>query len=407
MEFFDLLKASKGLPVRDPLAVLWGKQLSTDWPVTEITGSLPLTFESKGGVLSNYRVYGASEGVGDETGNLLNMADLINAPPGVLNTADMDAVLTLTLRPNTTYTLLSTGFGSTDASLDSDIYRSVYFNGPNRGNCVFAGRPRSSISNNDGVIKIGFMKSRTNAQQYINGSAYVCLLEGDHTSTEDDIVPYGYQIPLTVTSGAQSITTPVYIGSTKLGAEEFVDYESGKVWKRRDNLFNAEQIVTDSAQSSVYVRDGWLRYTTGPAAMIININGQIGEEYQFKFYAKNFSTTNSNNIRFVLEYGDGTTVTTVSNSYAASAERHLQFSSDPEKALVRVKSHNTSSRAAGLDISQTLIVKADEMPETYLQPTDPPVPFEAIQTFSGENTLSSTETVGEVSVTGRIKEQEK
>lgn len=40
----------------------------------------------------------------------------------------------------------------------------------------------------------------------------------------------------------------------------------------------------------------------------------------------------------------------------------------------------------------------------YLQPTDPPVPFPAISTYQGENTLSSTETVGEVSVTGKIKE---
>ena len=42
--------------------------------------------------------------------------------------------------------------------------------------------------------------------------------------------------------------------------------------------------------------------------------------------------------------------------------------------------------------------------EDYLVPTDPPVPLPEIQTYKGENTLSSTETVGEVSVTGKIKE---
>lgn len=42
--------------------------------------------------------------------------------------------------------------------------------------------------------------------------------------------------------------------------------------------------------------------------------------------------------------------------------------------------------------------------EDYLVPTDPPAPFPAILTYKGENTLSSTETVGEVSVTGKIKE---
>lgn len=44
--------------------------------------------------------------------------------------------------------------------------------------------------------------------------------------------------------------------------------------------------------------------------------------------------------------------------------------------------------------------------EDYLVPTDPPVPLPAISTYKGENTLSSTETVGEVSITGRIKETE-
>lgn len=42
--------------------------------------------------------------------------------------------------------------------------------------------------------------------------------------------------------------------------------------------------------------------------------------------------------------------------------------------------------------------------EDYLVPTDPILPFSEISTYQGENTLSSTETVGEVSVTGKIKE---
>ena len=40
----------------------------------------------------------------------------------------------------------------------------------------------------------------------------------------------------------------------------------------------------------------------------------------------------------------------------------------------------------------------------FLKPTDPPAPFPAIQAYQGENTLSSTETVGEVTVKGRISE---
>lgn len=42
--------------------------------------------------------------------------------------------------------------------------------------------------------------------------------------------------------------------------------------------------------------------------------------------------------------------------------------------------------------------------EDYLMPTDPPVPLPPIPTYKGENTLSSTETLGEVTVKGRVKE---
>ena len=39
-----------------------------------------------------------------------------------------------------------------------------------------------------------------------------------------------------------------------------------------------------------------------------------------------------------------------------------------------------------------------------ITPTDPPAPLPAIDAYQGENTLSSTETLGEVTVKGRISE---
>ncbi len=42
--------------------------------------------------------------------------------------------------------------------------------------------------------------------------------------------------------------------------------------------------------------------------------------------------------------------------------------------------------------------------EDYLQPVDPPIPLPPIPTYKGENTLSSTETVGDVTIKGNIKE---
>lgn len=42
--------------------------------------------------------------------------------------------------------------------------------------------------------------------------------------------------------------------------------------------------------------------------------------------------------------------------------------------------------------------------EDYLVPTDPPVPLPELSTYEGENTLSCSEGLGEVSITGYIKE---
>lgn len=43
--------------------------------------------------------------------------------------------------------------------------------------------------------------------------------------------------------------------------------------------------------------------------------------------------------------------------------------------------------------------------EDYLEPTDPPLPLPAIETFEGTNTIGSTETLGDVTIKGQIKPQ--
>ena len=58
-------------------------------------------------------------------------------------------------------------------------------------------------------------------------------------------------------------------------------------------------------------------------------------------------------------------------------------------------------------INDVMLVKGSTAPQSYipyLQPTEPPAPLPAINAYQGENTLSSTETVGTVTVKGRISE---
>lgn len=54
--------------------------------------------------------------------------------------------------------------------------------------------------------------------------------EGAGVETESG-EPAGYKLQLTVTSGAQSQNIPIYIGDSKLGAEEYADYEEQKIYR--------------------------------------------------------------------------------------------------------------------------------------------------------------------------------
>ena len=58
MNLWDMFKASKGIPVSDPMAMLWGYQYRKKHSLSEISGVLPLDFTSRGEYLKDYRIYG-------------------------------------------------------------------------------------------------------------------------------------------------------------------------------------------------------------------------------------------------------------------------------------------------------------------------------------------------------------
>lgn len=67
ISMWDVLKASKGLPVSDFYAAMWGKQIAGKYTITELEGTLPMSIVSAGKPLMDYRIYGAEGGVGVET----------------------------------------------------------------------------------------------------------------------------------------------------------------------------------------------------------------------------------------------------------------------------------------------------------------------------------------------------
>lgn len=403
--------------------VYQGEELIFD-SITEVTGALPLTFTARAAhELLGYKIYGTAEGAGVETENHFPYAEAgeyaFGARARVVSDGKGEFCIIGKITTNLETPVIPLTKPFTFPSVEDDE-RDTFF----LGNHIQATNMNIRFYDENGALityytfnsqwrlvynypslsgktayGIGF-GSNSSASYSLDAYYVYPMFAKDQSITE--YIPYGYKLPMTVEGGEKS-TTPIYIGDSKLGEEEYVDYESGKVWKLRDNLFDAEQIVEDSVSTaSTYIKDAWLRYNTGPSPITINVDGQVGETFQFKLWAKNFNTTSQNNIRFILEYEDGTTVITGSNSFAAGTERYVQFTSNSAKALKRVISQNTSNRSAGIEISKTLIVKSDTMPETYLQPTDPPTPPPPLTVEQGETSISSTETVADVSVKGRI-----
>lgn len=76
----------------------------------------------------------------------------------------------------------------------------------------------------NGNLPLNFVSDGTTLENYrVYGTA-----QGAGVQTEN----YGYKIPLTVKNSTETKTIDVYIGDSKLGEEEYVDYGEQKIYKR-------------------------------------------------------------------------------------------------------------------------------------------------------------------------------
>ena len=239
---------------------IWARKISDGWTETTITGSLPLTFRAKGDTLTDYTVHGTAAGAGARTENLFDKSTALTGYEISGSSIAENPLWFVTdyikVDPQTSYIAPKSSWGTGCLEYASK-----------------GGEPtRRTFNNITGVTTLS-------TTQYIRLNSTIATIDSkmvvQGSTAPTTFIPYGYEIPLTNTSGQNTDTYPLYIGSTKLDEEEYVDYGEQKIYK---------------------------------------------------------------------------------------------------------------------DVSGTLT------------PTDPPAAFPAITAYQGENTLSSTETVGSVSVTGKIKE---
>lgn len=181
---------------------------------------------------------------------------------------------------------------------------------------------------------------------------------------EGSIAPTEYQ-PYSNT------TTPIYVGDEPLGEDEYISYGEQKVYRRTEQLFNAETAVykngvykNDYGSETSYPMAGYyetyIPITPGETIYVINVSGNTNLTVRLYFYnAQKQWISRSDG------YLDDFSVVAPSNAAYAQLQISLQF----------IHSPNTIMITQGSTAPSTYI--------PYLQPEDPPVPLPALPTVDG------------------------
>lgn len=166
-------------------------------------------FYANGQNLTDYTIYGNTGGVGDRTANLFNINDYSVGEASFIPK-------TITLEPNTTYTMSSNCPRYNNGALIVIGNVGESFTTANNG--VYPNHPISRTADANGELLIGV---RTNGGNYSPADYDTMLNEGN---TPLPFEPYGYKIP--VICGGQ--TTNIYLDSP-LGANDSIDYATAQV----------------------------------------------------------------------------------------------------------------------------------------------------------------------------------
>lgn len=206
---------------------------------------------------------------------------------------------------------------------------------------------------------------------------------------DDSGTAYGYEVDMSVSDGTTSTITPIYIGDTPLGEDEYVDYGSGKIYRRYPNIFDIASIISVK-RSNVVTTNGFRNIDN-----VITFTLTVGEhgtysyndeltfepnvEYQLDFDVYLTGTSTSNYIAIALTNIAVTDL--ISNQYfnyevSKDSWVHVNVSLTPTESagMLRIQARNTGNY---IQLKNVVLRKSG------VQPIDPPVPLPALPTVDG------------------------
>lgn len=247
----DVLKASKGLPVDDIFAELWGRKLSGDYTIVTYTGTLPAVLTgTKAGYLHSYKIYGNTE----QTGTPTPENPIAPSECGE-RTEQIYDISSITLGKWYAYNgvLEDQTYGAiSEMKKVNGNQMTIKWHGlkPFSFSIVWFNTNKNYLSRNHNIIPSGVDEYTVTAP---SSAVYFILQMANGTNSSNPITieriasyrtmlnlgstplpyePYGYKLPLT--SAGQGVD--IFIGDDTLSTEEYIDSGTGKIYRMVDGV---------------------------------------------------------------------------------------------------------------------------------------------------------------------------
>lgn len=224
-----LIATRSNIAVSDSYAELWGKKSQNNYTVETYTGALPVTLEDTvAGSLIAYKIWGNVGGVGVKKTNIAEGEQLLrNASMGsdgtIVTTSSNFAFRLIPVVEGREYTIINIYGGETSTA--SNFY------------AFFEELPQiGSVSYNERRYSFK-TPSRTFVAPitgYLATSDYYPMYDEQHSNLIPLEVYEGNASPYYLPIVSSSKTTNVYIGRAQLVKDEYVDSESGKIYRMVD-----------------------------------------------------------------------------------------------------------------------------------------------------------------------------
>ena len=246
----------------------------------ELKGSPPLSFVSNGELLSDYRIYGSSGGVGDKTDNLWNEKattdtdKYINASGNIATGAMGDRFLYLKVNvsPSTNYVFKWTenvlGTDNNTAYIRiSECTQSNRFIRRVLCNCSEQTQKAFSFTTDSNT---SYIDVRTDSATSLKGQHLTGVMLITGTSIPETYEPYGYKIPIV----CSDTTTNIYLDKP-LSEGESISMSDAGISIPTINGTNVLTVDTEVQPSKMYIKYG------GSS----NVNQSLMKylEYKYKF----------------------------------------------------------------------------------------------------------------------------